>query len=77
MKIRVFAPSYLNLSAIDDQGYVSMETGSTVNGLFKKLGVPLLMRPFIIYSVNYKAAKLSQKLQDGDTVSMMTPVSGG
>ena len=77
MKVKVYAPSFCDLSAVDEEGYMFLKEGSTVNALYKKLKVPLALRPFMICSVNYEPAKWTQKLKDGDTVSMLTPVSGG
>jgi molybdopterin converting factor small subunit len=77
LKVKVYAPSFCDLSAVDEEGYMSLKEGSTVNALYKKLKVPLALRPFMICSVNYEPAEWTQKLKDGDTVSMLTPVSGG
>lgn len=77
MKIKVYAPSYCNLSAIDDDGYLSLKEGATLNSLYKALKIPLVFRPFISGSVNYKPAKLNRKLKEGDTVSLITFMSGG
>jgi molybdopterin converting factor small subunit len=77
MRIKVFAPSFLNLSALDAEGYITLNEGATVGTLYKKLKVPLALRPFMISSVNYKSAKMNQELRDGDTVSFLTPLSGG
>ena len=77
MKIKVFAPPFLNLSAVDEEGYITLKQGATVNGLYKILKIPLPLRPFMISSVNHKPSKLNQKLNDGDTVSFLTFLSGG
>ena len=77
MKVKVYAPSFCDLDALDEKGYITLKEGTTVYGLYKKLKVPLPLRPFVYCSVNYEHAKLTKKLKDGDTVSMATLLSGG
>ncbi len=77
MKIKVYAPPFFNLSAIDEDGFIEVEEGSTLNTLYKKLRIPLPIRPLIIGSVNYERVKLTYKLKDGDVVSILSMLSGG
>ena len=77
MKVRVFAPSFLDLSALDDDGYLTLGEGATVNTLYKKMRIPLPLRPLVFCAINYKQAKLTHKLKDGDTVSVLAVISGG
>jgi molybdopterin converting factor small subunit len=77
MKVMVYAPSFCNLSAVDDDGYLSLEEGSTLNILYKKLKIPLLARPFATCYVNYKPANQNQELKEGDIVSFLTVLAGG
>jgi molybdopterin converting factor small subunit len=77
LKVKVFAPAFCDLSAVDEEGYISLKEDATVNALYKKLKVPLALRPFVICTVNYEPAKLTRKLKDGDIVSMLAPISGG
>ena len=77
MKVKVYAPSFCNLSALDDDGYLLLQEGSTLNRVYKELTIPLPLRPFVTCYVNYKPAKLTQKLTDGDIISFLAPLSGG
>jgi len=77
LKVRVFAPAFLKLTAIDDDGYITLEEGATINSLYRKLHVSLPIRPLLFCSINLKSAKLSSILKDGDTVSILAGISGG
>ena len=77
MRIKIYATQLCDPSGIDEQGYVTLNEGSTVYGLYKKLKVPFALRPFLFCYVNYERAKLTQKLNDGDVVSMVAILSGG
>jgi molybdopterin converting factor small subunit len=77
MKIKVYAPGFLDFNYIDENGYMELEDGSTINEVFKKLKVPFYMKKFLIFSVNYEKASLKTRLKEGDTVSFLTPLSGG
>ena len=77
MKVKVYAPVFLNLKSIDSDGYVTLDEGATVNTLYKKLRIPLIIRPLMFCSVNYKQVKLKTKLKEGDIVSFLSFVSGG
>jgi hypothetical protein len=77
MKVKVYAAPFFNLSAMDENGYVSLKAGSTVNSLYKKLKIPFPLRPLMKSFVNYKPAKRNKKLEEGDIVSMLSIISGG
>ena len=75
--MRVFAPSFFNLSALDDDGYVLLPEGADVNGLLKELKVPFPLRPLAFYTVNSRRAKMRDKLKEGDVVSILAITAGG
>ena len=77
LKVRVYAAPFLDLSALDDDGCVTLALGSTVDALYKKLKIPLPLRPLIICQVNQKKAKRTDELIDGDTVSLFGIIAGG
>lgn len=77
MKVRVFAPSFIDLSALDDDGYLTLGEGATVNTLYKKIKIPLPLRPVVFCAINYKQARLTHKLKDGDIVTILSAISGG
>jgi molybdopterin converting factor small subunit len=77
MKIKVYAPGFINHELIDNNGFVELADGTTVAHLYRKMKVTPLARLVVASFVNYEPAKMKTVLQDGDTVSMMFPVTGG
>ena len=77
MKIKVYAPGFINHELIDNNGYLELADGKTVAHLYRKMKVTPLARLVVTSFVNYEPAKMKTVLQDGDTVSMMFPVTGG
>ncbi len=77
MKVKVNAPAFCSFKHIDENGYMTLPDGATLNDVYKKLRVPLLMRKILFSAVNYERVKLSTKLKDGDVVSFLTLISGG
>ena len=77
MRIRVYAPRFADHTKIDDDGFVTMTDGATLNDLLKALRVPFRFGAVLFCLVNYERAPLSRVLRDGDTVGFLTLVSGG
>lgn len=77
VQVRVYLPPYLRRTQLDEQGFVSIEKGSTLGDLFNKLGIPFPMGTVHLCRLNYSKASLKQKLEDGDTVSFFSLISGG
>ncbi|HOQ10466.1 MAG TPA: MoaD/ThiS family protein [Syntrophomonadaceae bacterium] len=77
MKVKVYALPFLNGDAIDEMGFMEVPEGATLRYVYKKLQVPLLLRPILLCSVNYEKARMDQVLQDGDVISFFFPISGG
>lgn len=77
IRIRIYAPAFVDRSAIDINGFMDLDDGATLRHVYKKLRVPLLLRPVLYCTVNYDPAKMSTVLQDGDIVSFLAPISGG
>ena len=77
MKVKVYAPPFLNGDAIDEMGNLEVPTGATLRDVYKKLQVPLLLRPVLLCSVNYEKSRLDRVLQEGDVISFFFPITGG
>ena len=77
IKVRVYLPPYLESNQLDEQGFITIEEGSTLGDLFKKLRVPFPAGAVHLCRLNYSKASLKQKLEDGDTVSFFSLISGG
>ncbi len=77
MKVKVYAPPFVNGDAIDEMGNLEVPEGATLRYVYKKLQVPLLLRPVLLCSVNYEKARMDRVLQEGDVISFFFPISGG
>ena len=77
MKIKVYAPSFCDLSVLDESNTLDLPGDSTVGDVYKKLKVPILYRPIVVCAVNYEIVKSSKKLKDGDVISFIMPTAGG
>jgi molybdopterin converting factor small subunit len=77
MRIRVYAPPFARIAAIDEGGYVSLPEGATLNELFKALRLPFRRGAARLCLVNYEKASLDSALKDGDIVSFFALASGG
>jgi molybdopterin converting factor small subunit len=77
MLIKVYAPAFINRSALDENGFLYSEETLSLKQLYRLLKVPLLLRPILLCSVNYEQVPMNTPLKDGDVVSFITPISGG
>ena len=77
MRVKVYASGYCNFDQIDDDGFMTLQEGASVNDVLKKLGIPALLRRLPLTAVNYEQVKLGTKLKDGDVVSLLGAISGG
>jgi len=77
LKIKVYAPTYWDLSLLNDDGLMQVNEGASLNDLLRCLKIPKLYRSLLIVSVNYKREKVNYKLQDGDVVSVLGSLSSG
>lgn len=77
MLVKVYAPAYCNHDLIRDDGCVELNENATLIQLLKKIEMPFILRRMPIVFVNYDRVKMSTKLKDGDTVSILGMVAGG
>jgi molybdopterin converting factor small subunit len=77
IKVKVYLPPYFKRTGLDEQGYSVLESGSTLKDLFEKLKIPFPAGTVHLCRLNYENATLQQKLEDGDTVSFFSLISGG
>jgi molybdopterin converting factor small subunit len=77
MRIRVYAPPFADHTRIDDDGFVEVPEGKSLDFLLKYLRIPFRHGAVLFLMVNYERAKLSRKLVDGDTVSFLSLLAGG
>jgi molybdopterin converting factor small subunit len=77
MRIRVYAPRFADHARIDEDGFVQMPDGATLDDLLKNLRIPFRPGAAIFCTVNYRRVPRSTMLKDGDTVGFLALVSGG
>lgn len=77
MRIRVYMPAFADHGRIDDDGFVDLPDGTTLDGLLKALKVPLRFAAASLCAVNYEKVPRSRALRDGDTVSFISFLAGG
>jgi molybdopterin converting factor small subunit len=77
LRIRVYAPAFADHSRIDDDGYVELPSGRTLDDLLRHLRIPFRRGAVLLFMVNYEHARLSRILADGDTVGFLSLFSGG
>lgn len=77
ISIKVYAPAIIDHSLLDKNGYLELEDGVSLTKVFDILKVPVMLRPVLLYTVNYDRVKMSTRLKDGDIISIFSPISGG
>jgi len=77
MKVRVYAPSFCDHTRLDSKGFMEISEGATLNDVVKNLKIPFVFRKLLIVSVNYDKSKLSQRLNEGDVISILGSISSG
>jgi molybdopterin converting factor small subunit len=77
MKVRVFPGPFCSADALDEDGFLYLDAGSTLSDVYKKLKYPVPLRGLGLCMVNYEKSKMNKVLNDGDTISFFTPLSGG
>ncbi|HSW36410.1 MAG TPA: MoaD/ThiS family protein [Candidatus Limnocylindrales bacterium] len=77
IKVRVYLPSYLDRTKLDNHGNALIEEGSTLKDLLGELGIPFPAGMVHLCRVNYEKADLKRELHEGDIVSFFSLISGG
>jgi len=77
IKVKVYAPAFINHDPIGADGCVQLNEGATLSQLYRQLKIPLPLRFSFFCSVNYERAGWNTELKDGDTVAFLFPISGG
>lgn len=77
MKVRVFAPSYCSFALVDDDNYMELKEGATLQEVLRNLKIPVHLRPITICMVNYQKVKKHTVLKEGDVISFLAPLVGG
>lgn len=77
MRVRVYPGPFCKADVLDDDGYLYLDEGATLNDVFKLLKFPFPLRMMKLCTVNYEVVKMTTKLKDGDVISFFAPLAGG
>jgi len=77
MRIKVYLPPSLSRNNVDANGYVHLHEGAKLRDLFQVLEVPFPAVAVHFCRVNYEKADLDTRLDDDDTVSFFSLITGG
>jgi len=77
MRVRVYVPPFGDSSEVDERGFVDLAEGTTLDGLLRKLRMPLRRFAAVFCVVNYNRASSGTVLKDGDVVSFFSILAGG
>jgi len=77
IEIRLFAnlAKFLPPGSVNKRARISVEDGITVESLMNKLGIPINTNNIVMINGFHKDIK--EKINEGDIVSIIPPVSGG
>ena len=67
----------LKLKELDDSGKLELPSGSTIQVLLARLGIPDSQQRYLIVYANGKKQTLSYILRQDDAVQLFLPIGGG
>ncbi len=53
IKVKVYAPAFVNHHAMDEFGFMHLPDGATLRDVYALLKIPLIAQPVMICTVNY------------------------
>ena len=77
IRVKVFPPYGCDRSTLDERSWMEIEEESTVKDVLKIIRLNPIKAKLLLVSVNGERVSLSRKLQDGDVIGFISPVSGG
>jgi len=77
MRVKVYLTSFGDRSALDGKNMLELDEGATLKEALKKLKIPFLISRLPLITVNQKRARLSDVLQDGDSITFIGYHVGG
>ena len=77
MKVKVFLPSGSDKSIMDMDHWVTIEEGTTLRELQRKLKLPVMYRILPLVSVNYRKVNSDYRLKEGDRINFYEMRVGG
>ena len=77
MKVKISVSGAASRAELDDDGMMLLDDGATVRTVYRKLKIPLYLRPLMKSWVNYETARMGDRLKDGDEVMFLILAAGG
>ena len=77
MRVKISVSGFASRAEMDDDGTMALNDGATVRTVYRKLKIPLRLRPLMKSWVNYEPARMGDKLKDGDEVMFLILAAGG
>jgi len=77
VKVRVFAPLFGSDERLDREGFLELPEGSRLDDVYRALKIPFPLKSLPLCLLNYKRARSSTPLAEGDVVSFISFISGG
>lgn len=77
IRVKVFPPYGCDHRALDERSWMEIKEESTVKDVLKIIRLNSIKVKLLLVSVNGERVSLSRKLQDGDVIGFISPVSGG
>ncbi len=75
--ITVYMPILFHSDKVNNMSEMTVADGTTLYRVLRELKIPLIVSKVMLCMVNHKKEPLSYRLKEGDTISFLTPVSGG
>lgn len=77
MRVKISVSGIADHSVLQDDEYLELDEKATVWTVYSRLRIPLHLRPFYKCYLNYKPARMRDKLKEGDEILFMTLAAGG
>jgi hypothetical protein len=77
MQVKVYLTSFGDRSALNQDNMLELDKGATLRQAVRKLNIPFAIRRLPIITVNQKRARLSDLLQEGDSIAFIGYHVGG
>jgi molybdopterin converting factor small subunit len=77
MKIKISVSGIADYSVLDDDENLELHETATIWTVYSRLKIPIHLRPFYKCYLNYKPARMRDKLKEGDEIFFMTLAAGG
>jgi len=77
IRVKVYAPSWCNIAALDERGWIDMPEGSTLADVLNQIKMPKFAAKILLAAVNSEKKPMDTVLEDGDMVSFFAMMAGG